>query len=196
MNFGSHVDGIVAVSAALVNAGTPGERQGRAYELPAGRALAADLGAVLRTGSRDAVDRRDAADPAPREAGAYVELAAEVRPVYERVEAGDFAGAAGAVNELLARYAPAPRLEQHDGEPLHLHFHGPRATDPTGWGGALAMGLATVLGSEYADRLGVCAAPACDRVFVDVSRNGTRRFCSEACQNRVKAAAHRARQRA
>jgi predicted RNA-binding Zn ribbon-like protein len=34
----------------------------------------------------------------------------------------------------------------------------------------------------------------CDRVFVDVSRNGTRRFCSETCQNRVKVAAHRARQ--
>jgi predicted RNA-binding Zn ribbon-like protein len=55
--------------------------------------------------------------------------------------------------------------------------------------------MATVLGSEYADRLGVCAAPACDRVFVDVSRNGTKRFCTEACQSRVKAAAHRARQR-
>jgi hypothetical protein len=32
-------------------------------------------------------------------------------------------------------------------------------------------------------------------VFVDVSRNGTKRFCSTACQNRVKAAAFRARQR-
>ena len=30
---------------------------------------------------------------------------------------------------------------------------------------------------------------------VDVSRNGTRRFCSTACQNRVKAAAFRERQK-
>jgi predicted RNA-binding Zn ribbon-like protein len=37
--------------------------------------------------------------------------------------------------------------------------------------------------------------PECDRVFVDVSRNGTKRFCSTACQNRPKAAAFRARQR-
>ena len=53
--------------------------------------------------------------------------------------------------------------------------------------------LVRELFQEYADRLGVCSAPECDRVFVDVSRNGTRRFCSTACQNRVKAAAHRAR---
>jgi predicted RNA-binding Zn ribbon-like protein len=32
-----------------------------------------------------------------------------------------------------------------------------------------------------------------DRVFVDISRNGTRRFCSTACQNPIKAAAHHAR---
>ena len=53
-----------------------------------------------------------------------------------------------------------------------------------------------VLGSSAHDRLGVCSASACDRVYVDVSRNGTRRFCSIACQNRVKAAAFRERQRA
>jgi predicted RNA-binding Zn ribbon-like protein len=33
------------------------------------------------------------------------------------------------------------------------------------------------------------------RVFVDVSRYGTNRFCSTAGQNRVKAAAFRARRR-
>ncbi|HEX8935998.1 MAG TPA: CGNR zinc finger domain-containing protein, partial [Pseudonocardiaceae bacterium] len=48
-------------------------------------------------------------------------------------------------------------------------------------------------GSDCASRLGVCSAPRCDRVYVDASRNGTRRFCCTACQNRVKSAAHRAR---
>jgi predicted RNA-binding Zn ribbon-like protein len=42
----------------------------------------------------------------------------------------------------------------------------------------------------------VCAAPACDRVFVDVARDAQRRFCSPRCQSRVKAAAHRARKAA
>jgi predicted RNA-binding Zn ribbon-like protein len=50
-----------------------------------------------------------------------------------------------------------------------------------------------VLGGSGADRLGICTAPACDRVFVDASRNGTRRYCSTSCQNRVKTAAFRAR---
>ena len=60
-------------------------------------------------------------------------------------------------------------------------------------GGELFTGLATVLGSEVHDRLGVCTAPRCDRVHVDVSPNGTRRFRPTACQNRVKTAGFRAR---
>jgi predicted RNA-binding Zn ribbon-like protein len=51
------------------------------------------------------------------------------------------------------------------------------------------------LGSDLGGRLGVCSAPACDRVYVDGSKNGTRRFCSTRCQSRVKAAAHRSRTR-
>ncbi|WP_235619177.1 CGNR zinc finger domain-containing protein [Embleya scabrispora] len=42
-------------------------------------------------------------------------------------------------------------------------------------------------------RLGLCGAPRCDRAYVDTSRNAGRQFCSTACQNRVKAAAFRAR---
>ena len=47
--------------------------------------------------------------------------------------------------------------------------------------------------SDLIWRLGVCAADRCDRVFVDVSRNAGKRFCSLSCQNRVKAAAFRGR---
>jgi len=49
------------------------------------------------------------------------------------------------------------------------------------------------LGGSHSDRLGVCTAPRCDRVYVDTSRNGTRRYCSTSCQNRVKTAVFRAR---
>ncbi len=132
-------------------------------------------------------------DPAQTEVESLVRLAVEIRPVFVHVEAGDSDHAAEVVNRLLRRYRPVPFLEQHDNEPWHLHFRGRRTDDPTEWGGGISVGLATVLGSAYADRLGVCGASACDRVFVDVSRNGARRFCSLACQNRVKAAQHRAR---
>jgi len=50
------------------------------------------------------------------------------------------------------------------------------------------------VGTGQADRIGTCSAAACDRAYVDVSRNGTKRFCSTACQNRAKTAAFRARQ--
>jgi predicted RNA-binding Zn ribbon-like protein len=60
----------------------------------------------------------------------------------------------------------------------------------------MATALATVLGTASIERLGICNAAGCDRIYVDISRNGTRRFCSTACQNRVKAAAFRARKTA
>nr|WP_238350654.1 CGNR zinc finger domain-containing protein [Kribbella shirazensis] len=50
-----------------------------------------------------------------------------------------------------------------------------------------------LLGSDQAERLRQCAAVRCDNVFLDATRNHTQRFCSTACQNRTKVAAHRAR---
>lgn len=189
MNFGSHTDAVVGVAAALVNIATPGERQGRPYAVPTGKDLTTAVGQALPS-----TGRASSALPASR-VHAFLELAAAVRRVFELVDQESFDEASEAVNALLARYEPAPYLDRHDGQPWHLHFHGRDAADRSGWGGGISVGLATVLGSDYADRLGVCNASACDRVFVDVSRNGTRRFCSTTCQNRVKAAAHRARAR-
>jgi predicted RNA-binding Zn ribbon-like protein len=62
------------------------------------------------------------------------------------------------------------------------------------WTAICAEGLARVVGLPSAQRLGTCEREGCGRVFVDVSRNASRRFCSLACQNRVKAASFRARQ--
>ena len=83
-------------------------------------------------------------------------------------------------------------MARHDGQLWHVHFRG--AGGPAAeWAGACAAGLGIVLGSDARHRLGLCTAPRCDRVYVDTSHNGSRRFCSTACQNRVKAAAFRAR---
>jgi predicted RNA-binding Zn ribbon-like protein len=178
----------VAAAAALVNVATPGQRRGRPYAVPSGPLLEGALTDAVRSGSRRA------SAPTAAEVPALVELGIACRPVFELAGAGRYDVAAAAANALLETYRPAPRLERHDDEPWHLHFHGRADADRSGWGGGISVGLATVLGSAYPDRLGVCGAPACDRVFVDVSRNGTRRFCSTACQNRVKTATHRARQ--
>lgn len=188
MNFGSHTDPVVTAAAALVNVATPGQRRGRDYEVPIGSALAEAIAGAVQTS-------RSGATPTPDLVAAYVEIAVAVRPVFELAGNDRFDEASALVNRLLARYQPVPYLDRHDDEPWHLHFHGRDSSDRSGWGGGISVGLATVLGSDHADRLGVCQGSGCDRVFVDISRNGTKRFCSVACQNRVKAAAHRARTR-
>ena len=187
VNFNSHTDAVVAMAVEFVNLLTEGERRGRRYLPPAAEDRVARLGALLRAAGGRVATEADAAD--------FASLAGQLRAVFARVAAGDLDGAAGRVNDLLRVTGAHPALERHDGEPWHVHFH---AADEhslaKGWAAGCATGLAIVLGGEYHDRLGVCTAPHCDRVYVDTSRNGSRRFCSTACQNRVKAAAFRERQ--
>lgn len=192
VEFNSHMDAVVAVAVALVNAGTPGEARGRPYQVPTGDELYDALSHALGHASRP--NRRGT--PLDRgDVEGFLALAHQLRAVFEAVEDRDLDTAAGAVNELLTRSGAHPQLNRHDGEPWHLHFHG-RGTAVSGWTSGCATGLAVVLGGDYADRLGVCSAPGCDRVYVDTSRNGTRRFCSTTCQSRVKAAAYRKRRHA
>jgi len=186
VNFTSHLDVVVTVAVRLVNALTPGEAHGRPYLPPGGAALPAGVTAALQAG------RRDAGEVSAHEAAGFRAVAEALRAVFDAVAAGRTDAAARLVNEMLARTGARPRLDRHDGEPWHLHFHGAEDSLVTSWAAGCATGLAVVLGSDQQGRLGVCAAPRCDRVFVDTSRNATRRFCSTACQNRVKAAAFRA----
>jgi predicted RNA-binding Zn ribbon-like protein len=187
VNFTSHVDTVVTVAVHLVNALTPGESRGRDYVPPTGTDLQQAVAAALGTG-------RAATRPVTaREAADLAATAAQLRVVFDAVDAGTVDDAARQVNALLAATGARPLLDRHDGEPWHLHFTGATDELARGWAAGCATGLAIVLGTELYDRLGVCTAPRCDRVYVDVSRNATRRFCSTSCQNRVKAAAFRAR---
>ncbi|GAT70748.1 RNA-binding protein [Planomonospora sphaerica] len=187
MDFNSHADAIVRVAVGLVNELTPGERRGRDLPPPHDPAAAATEG--LRAGYPG---HREVTEEEARELAG---VAARLRAVFDAVAAEDVDEAALRVNALLEETRARPLLQRHDGEPWHLHFHGTGGTAAEDWAASCATGLAIVLGSEFHDRLGVCTAPHCDRVYVDVSRNGTRRFCGTACQNRVKTAAFRARGR-
>ena len=186
MEFNSHTDRIVRVTVALVNLLTPGESRGRGYQPPEGdERTAAVNDALMASGGRTPATWEEAAE--------LCFFAAELRAVFAAVAAGAIDDAAYRVNALIVRTGVRPELERHDGEPWHLHFHAADQSLVNGWAGSCATSLAVVLGGPLHDRLGVCTAPHCDRVYVDTSKNGTRRFCSTACQNRVKAAAFRAR---
>jgi predicted RNA-binding Zn ribbon-like protein len=55
------------------------------------------------------------------------------------------------------------------------------------------LGALRVLGH---DRFRRCSAPACEGMFIDISRSGRRRYCRpEICGNRINVARHRARRR-
>jgi predicted RNA-binding Zn ribbon-like protein len=190
VEFDSHTSDVVTATVASVNVVTPGDARGRAYVPPVGTALADQLIAALGPARRERL---------PVSAIEIAELAAylgSLRAVFELLAAGKLDEACHRVNDLLSITGAIPVLSQHDGEQWHLHFHAPDAAWAVRWAGAMATSLAIVLGGPSYDRLGVCGAPVCDRVYVDTSRNGTRRFCSTACQNRVKAAAFRERNKA
>ncbi|HJP75101.1 MAG TPA: CGNR zinc finger domain-containing protein [Pseudonocardiaceae bacterium] len=190
MEFDSHTSGVVLATVEAVNAIAPGASRGRPYQPPIGEARREAVLDALNAGSRRV--RRDVAEAEITELAGYL---AELYTVFGLLDMEDLDGACELVNKILVETKATPMLSRHDGEPWHLHFHSRDASWSQGWAGSMATALAMVLGSPMAERLGLCSAPACDRAYVDTSRNGARRFCSTACQNRVKAATFRERQR-
>nr|WP_246242752.1 CGNR zinc finger domain-containing protein [Flexivirga aerilata] len=158
---------------------------GREVVVPSGRARSDAVAQALTFDRRPTVSSADAT--------LLLEVTPSVRAVFEAADAGDFARAARHTNALLRSTGARPQLNESADGTWHLHFHGPDDRFGPGWAAGLAAGLTMALGVDEIGRLGVCAADRCDRVYVDTSRNGGRQFCSTRCQNRMKAAAHRAR---
>ncbi|MGL5849661.1 MAG: CGNR zinc finger domain-containing protein [Phycicoccus sp.] len=178
----------VDVACALVNSLATTRARGRSLPRPdEPDEVRAQAEEALRDAGahRSVVHRRDV-DGLRR-------LAGQLRDVFDALDADDQDSAADTLNALLAESDARPRLHRHPPEPWHLHFHPPGAGVVDGWTAVCATALATVLGTDRLARLGTCAAENCDQVYVDTSRNGTRRFCGLVCQNRAKAAAHRSR---
>jgi predicted RNA-binding Zn ribbon-like protein len=110
--------------------------------------------------------------------------------------ARDMRQAAAVVNGLVAESGALPQLTDHDGHEWHLHWTSTSADVASRLGADAGMALAEVLRDEGAARLRACEAPECDAVFVDLSRNRSRRYCDTGnCGNRVHVAAYRARLR-
>ena len=98
------------------------------------------------------------------------------------------------LNELLSRARPQPYATDHDGE-LHLHYAAPGTPAVEQLTTTVAMGLASVVAQHGWERLGICSAEGCDAVYVDTSRNASRRYCSNTCASRSSVAAYRARRK-
>jgi predicted RNA-binding Zn ribbon-like protein len=187
--FDSHVTTLLATTVALVNRLTPGLDGGHTVIAPGDEP-------TLRAAVRDALNSQGydvrLRSVTATDARVIAGVVSEARRVIVDVDGGDLRTAARRTNVLLSKTGARPQLDEHAGV-WNLHFHGPDDSLGVGWSAGIAAGLAMALGTADAGRLGVCAAERCDRVHLDTSRNGGRRFCSTRCQSRTKAAAHRAR---
>ena len=111
-------------------------------------------------------------------------------------EAGTEAERAQRADALLIAADCRPRLVRHaDDLPFHLHYAPVRAGLAARVRALTAGGLAHVIDDGSGFRLRVCQRDGCETAFLDVSRNGLRRFCSLRCANQVNVAKHRLRQR-
>jgi predicted RNA-binding Zn ribbon-like protein len=111
----------------------------------------------------------------------------------EIFEADDEEVASKKVNSLLDMYGATPRLSTHNGIP-HLHFEPVESAMVCWLGATTAMGLASVIVEHGVGRFGVCGSGGCHDVYVDTSRNRSRRHCSNTCSTREAVAAYRKRQ--
>lgn len=127
----------------------------------------------------------------PEEREAVAELGRRVRAVVEVV---DEAEVIARLNELLSGADVRPRMTNHDGT-LHVHYSRDGASAVEQLTTTVAVGMALLVMDAGWSRLGICHAEDCQDVFVDSSRNNSRRFCSETCASRAGVAAYRARRR-
>ena len=126
-----------------------------------------------------------------------LEAVRRVRGEFQEVfRAASPQAAADLVNTLVARAGTTPRLTNHDGHGWHMHYFAPCAASADHLAAEAGMAVAFIVVAGERERLRRCGAPDCARVFVDLSRNRSRRYCdSRTCGNRLHVAAYRARQR-
>jgi predicted RNA-binding Zn ribbon-like protein len=101
--------------------------------------------------------------------------------------------AVGVVNLMLREARALPYLTRHDGSDWHLHATEPGAPLAERIRAEAAFALIDVIRMNEMGRLRVCAADDCTGLFVDLSRNGSKRFCTVRCGNRMNMIAFRAR---
>lgn len=124
------------------------------------------------------------------------ELAAvrEVRSRFSGLWQVDRAGAVPLVNAMLADGEALPRLVIHDEYDWHIHATSDDSPLATRMMVEAAMAFVDVIRSDEYDRVRVCDADDCESVYIDYSKNGSKRYCDTGnCGNRMNVIAYRAR---
>jgi predicted RNA-binding Zn ribbon-like protein len=124
---------------------------------------------------------------------AELEAVRETRDLLRDVWVLDRDDAVDAVNRMLREARAVPHLVRHDDYDWHIHATEPDAPLAERIRVEAAMALIDVIRMDETGRLRICGADDCDGLFLDLSRNGSKRFCSVRCGNRVNMTAFRAR---
>jgi predicted RNA-binding Zn ribbon-like protein len=103
-------------------------------------------------------------------------------------------GAVPLVNGMLRDGEALPRLVRHDGYDWHIHATSDDAPLATRILVEAAMAFVDVIRADEYDRVRVCSADDCNSVYIDYSKNGSKRYCDTGnCGNRMNVNAYRAR---
>ncbi len=166
-------------AVALINEGTPGWRRGHPYTPPD------NLSSEFM--SQDHVWASSGANAEQTAAAARL-----VRRVAEACAATKLTQAVSELNQALHDLAPFPIFSRH-GQDYRLHYHAQSNIATDNRMVAYLVALGTLITWKEWHRLGSCNAKRCDRMYIDLTRNASKRFCSAACMTRTKVAASRAR---
>lgn len=99
-----------------------------------------------------------------------------------------------AINAILRESSALPQLVRHDEFDWHIHAIPLDAPLADRIRVEVTLALVDIIRANATDRLRECEAHDCEGVLVDLSRNGSKRFCSVRCGNRMNMVAWRARQ--
>ncbi len=97
------------------------------------------------------------------------------------------------VNAMLREANAVTQLAKHDDLDWHLHATAADAPLAERMRVEASLALADVIRTDSTDRLRTCAADDCEGVLIDMSKNGSKRFCSVRCGNRMNMIAFRER---
>lgn len=179
-DFGPYMECSLGLAVELVNTGHDGHDH------------LGDL-AALEAFVRE-MELSDAPPAEPQDLPAVQELREQLRRVFT---APDEAAASSILNGLLASSGAHPELTNHGDGNWHLHYTPAGAPLRKRLTAESAMALAVVIAAGGFARFRTCESETCFDVFVDRSKNRSRRYCSpEICGNRASVRRYRERQRA
>lgn len=179
MHFAPDAEEALLFTVALANT-DPGASKSGVDEI----ATTGQLTAFLDTHSYSGRFDRDVAELAS---------VVDTRALLRRVWSLPRDDAVAEVNRMLRDADARPFLVRHGTFDWHLHATEPDAPLAERIRVEVSLAIVDVIRSGEIGRMRRCAAPDCTGLLLDLSRNGSKRFCSVRCGNRMNQLAFRER---